>query len=470
MAAKKYKWKGEKTAVHSISQKKHEQNLAAKRKAAPAQRVTMADRIRLGEDAAAVKASTSPKDWKQIVKTAHAKGWTVASALSNVPDPLKQRTTSSLKTQAMKNISEAYAPEAKVWDEEQQQADNIRQRRMADEQKFSNWQAQQMSSIAGAAMAAQSRYQDFVDKQSGEVEKAGQRLAQQAVDKASQGALGDISQAQSVESLKQRGEAEAAQARNQAAAAAAGGPSVAASMAALQTSIVQGGAAQRRNFYETEWGKATADVKKGRLDMVARRAKDTITEYTRLLDKEMDKANANRDYTALQQQISQKAKSAEQEHREFLIGQRTTRRGQDIGARTTRRGQDIGARTARRGQNLSHADRVADRAARKSEGALSRALTRSEGAANRATTQRQTAATNAKNNADIMAPVETIASILRTQQKNGKLWDPDAKKWLPSRQALIRRGATDAQINAAVAHARGKLLTPGQKRALGYVG
>ena len=75
--------------------------MAKSTKPRPLSRVTPADYIRLGPDVAKIKSQMTPARWRSVVKTAHAQGWTVASALdSSTPAALKQKTQTSLRSAA----------------------------------------------------------------------------------------------------------------------------------------------------------------------------------------------------------------------------------------------------------------------------------------------------------------------------------------------------------------------------------
>src|SRR5689334_9102231 len=109
------------------------------KKTPPTKTGSVADQIRLGSDVAAVKANTRPNIWKQIVRQAHARGFTVAGVLSGQPDALKERTKSSLKTQAMKTVADAYAPSL---EDNSRLADRVRAldaKRQSDNAFYNQW-------------------------------------------------------------------------------------------------------------------------------------------------------------------------------------------------------------------------------------------------------------------------------------------------------------------------------------------
>lgn len=453
---------------------------AAKKPAAPASpKGSIADRIRLGEDAYAVKQQAKPKEWRQIVKAAHAKGYTVSSALSNTPDDLKARTHSSLKREADTQVAAAYDPQAKELEYQTGIANNIRTKRTSDEAAYNQWASQEMSKIAQASQKAQIDFQTFVDTQATNAKTTADNLLATATGQSTGAGTATTDQSQSVQlaGLKERLGAQAQQTANQAAAAHAAEPMAAERGAAIQASQM-GAHNQVTASIEGDWGKALRDIGASKLKLDSDRAGATIKTYSDLLGREVDKANANRDSDALSASLDEKAATRKQDYQKFLIGNATTVRGQNKAANTTRRGQDKAAATAHRGQTLSSDDRAADRRARSKNSGLDRASRESIAATNAASKAAGDVNKRATANTKVVAVVDTIADILKTQQRgkagkkggSGYLWDPDEQKWIPARQALINRGATTPQINAGLAHARGQLLTPAQKAALGIVG
>lgn len=447
-------------------------------KAAAARRAAkqVAERVRLGEDAYAVKHQVGKSAWRHIVNDAHAKGFTVPSYLSNAPDELKARTHSSLKTQATTLVNEAFAPRTKELDYQGQQAANIRQKRLDDASSYNQWLTQEMSKSAAAAQTAQQNYTDFVDKQSGAAKQAAEQLLAQANAQSSQGISGDMQGSAAMTNLRGQLQAQAQGADNQAAAAHAAEPMAQERGAAIQASV-QGMYAARAQGIEGDYGKANSEINSNRLKLDTDRATAVISGYTDLLNKEIDKANANRDYSGLMAQLNEKSAAREQEHQEFIMGQKTTRRGQTISSKTSIENNKRTTSATERGQTLSHQDKVADRRQRASENRLDRAQRDALAATKLAAADKTNTLKVSQANQKITAVIDTIADILRTQQRgkagksgSGYLWDSNEQKWRPARQVLINRGATTAQINAGLAHARGQLLTPQQKAAVGILG
>jgi hypothetical protein len=453
---------------------------AAKRRASR----QIAERIKLGPTAYSVKQKVTPAAWRTIVRTAHKKGYTVSGELSDAPNALKERLPSSLRTQAAKEVSSAFKPAGQELDLEATQASNLRTKRLDDETTYNNWLAQQTSNSAAAAQKAQQDYQDFVDKNSGAAQTAAAQLMDAARARSNAGALADQSGAVALGAAQDSLNNTVNSAQNAAAAAHANEPQVATTMAAIQAAV-QGQHSRMVSGIEGDYSKTKGTIDQNRLKLSSDRAQAILGRYSDLLGKEIDKANANRNFEVEAQTLNLKAKTQAQQHAEFLIGQQTsrknarlaaatTRAGQNLAASTQRRGQDISANTQKRGQDIQQQIAADNRAATARNAQLDRALRKN------LQTQKIKAQANTpaalKANANAWGAIKTIRDIIRNQQKGphgkpgtGYLFDPDTKKWLPTEQVLINRGASSPQINAARVLAQGGRLTPQQKRALGIL-
>jgi hypothetical protein len=428
--------------------------------AAAAGRVTPADYIRLGPDAAKIKSQLSPSRWRQVVKTAHDQGWTVESALdSSTPAALKQKTQTSLRAAAARTVNDAYAPQQAELDQADRQNQGLREKRLSDQSAYDQWASQRAAETAGQVNAAQQKYLDIIKASTDSQIQDSQQRQQQLQARVQQGAVGDMSGSVALTNAAQAAGAEQERARLQQQNAAASTP-VAAERAAAIPLAALGAAYKRRAQIEGDYNKAGSDILGARSKLNVSKAADQIDLYSKSLSTEMDKASANRDFAGLQAQLQSKQDIQDQKHQEFLLGQKGL---------TSR--AKLAASTTRRGQTLSHTDRVADRAARQASAAAGRASREAIAAADRAAKGQQ----NLKDRAKIVGVIDTIAAILKNQQKgpkgkagSGYLWDPSAKQYRPARQVLISYyQVTSPQIDAGLQHARGKLLTPQQKAALG---
>jgi CRISPR/Cas system type I-B associated protein Csh2 (Cas7 group RAMP superfamily) len=117
-------------------------------------KTSLADQVRLGSQLAGVKASMPRKKWKLLVKTAHKQGFTVSGALSDVPSALKERTKSSLVSEAKKTVTSAYKPQEQEATRQQVRLDALAAKRRSDDQTYREWLTNQTNQLTAQARAA----------------------------------------------------------------------------------------------------------------------------------------------------------------------------------------------------------------------------------------------------------------------------------------------------------------------------
>lgn len=111
--------------------------------------------IRLGPTAAAVYKKASKKQWRSIVKKAHAAGYSVNAYLdSSISNALKERTPQSIRKQATESITSAYKPALEQLDEQDTKARNIHQTQTKAQEGFNEWLKSQTEKHIGAVTAA----------------------------------------------------------------------------------------------------------------------------------------------------------------------------------------------------------------------------------------------------------------------------------------------------------------------------
>lgn len=115
---------------------------------------TPADVLRLGAQTAAIKASMPKKRWAKFVKLAHARGFTINAMLSDSPDALKERTTASLRAEAQKTVTAAYAPADKALTTRQAAIGILDDKRKTDDAAYRQWLSGEVGKLDAQAKAA----------------------------------------------------------------------------------------------------------------------------------------------------------------------------------------------------------------------------------------------------------------------------------------------------------------------------
>lgn len=277
----------------------------------------------LGSTAAATKRAATPPQWRKIVKTAHGRGYSVNSFLSDTPNALKERTPQSLKAQAVQTISAAYAPAEADLKSRDARTTALDDKRKRDNAAYNEWLDTQQRRLASDAASAD---QALADHQAGIQQHLNDSITQAKAESAASLAAtpGNVSDPAQSNALNERAAAERARGGGLFAAgaerSAEQGHENAKQVALAGANNTAYMAAQDAKRVSDTF-KSLSDVADARTKLKLSKAADSTKEVGRLLDQEISKANSNRDYNVLLDKLD------------------VTKRGQDI----TKRGQDITA-------------------------------------------------------------------------------------------------------------------------------
>lgn len=262
----------------------------AKKKTPAPRASSQADVLRLGPQIAGVKASTNPKAWASFVKTTHAQGRTVGGQLSGAPDSLKERTQSSLKSQAAKSVSEAYAPALADLDSQESRVKAWDVKRAKDNESYNAWLKSTNAQLAAQAASNTAT----LATQNAEIVKAQTTLAQGA-----QAHAGDnLIAADTAANAQKNSELVAS------AGKAANAPldaSNAASLYAAQQPIAQAAARDASRYADTQ--KQLKGIFDARTKVTIGKASDTLGEYTRLQSQNVANVDSTRNYSAAAEKL-----------------------------------------------------------------------------------------------------------------------------------------------------------------------
>lgn len=424
--------------------------------AAPKQHVSVGDRIRLGEEAAGIKAAMTPAQWKQVVTSAHSQGWTVRSALSDTPPELRARTKSSIQKGAQELVTDAYKPADAQMSHDEQLAAGTRAKRIQDNERYGQWLSQRTAQIAQGANAAQAKYVESIQNMANAQKANAQVTAQQAQTQAQQGASGDVSGSIYLKGAQERAQASGEKADANVANAAAQNVPIAQQGQAMELAAL-GDTTKLRAGYEQDFSKTMSDISDRKFDIATKKAAAYAEQYANDLKTELDKASANRDYQGLIMETQQKQDEARLKHQEFMTAQTTQRQAITTTAATSRANNRNTTSATRAGQQLSHADRVAQRQFDATQKTLDRAATARQKALDRKANATGPAGTKITRE-DVAASRQGISAIhtLGGIIKGGTFVGNDGKRHKATRanlRALL--GASDDQINVAVRWSRG---------------
>lgn len=414
--------------------------------------ITPAERVRLGPDVAAIKGAVKPSQWRQMVKDAHSRQQTMAGYLSDAPGPLKERTRKSLETEAMGQAQTAYAPGFAELDRETSRAANIRDKRTQDQALYDQWLMQKTAETTAQAQAAQQRYENLATSATSAQEAAAAAQKTDIDRQMANSGPSDMSNSVYLRAAAERAQGSVEKARSQAQQVYRAGPETALRSSALTQSAIGQGRAARAEI-QGEYGKTTEEIRKTRAGLISDRAKTAVSRWTALLDQEVTKANANRDFQGLMSQLDVKKAEQQQEDVQFRLGLKAKTKIANQQAATTRQGQRTAAETSRQNNAATNEQRRADRAQRSADKAADR---RQRGELN--------TKEDAKNSEKQVETIRHVASLIGGQ-RNGMIRDPRDGKWKGTRAVLRANGYSDDVINVAVQVHGGKLNSRGIRRA-----
>src|SRR5690242_4138777 len=128
----------------------------------------------------------------KIKKLAAKRGLTISGLLqTGVPEPLRERSTDSLRQQALDTISKAYGPAESALDSREQQIRNLDVKRQMDNQFYRNWLADQQNKADAVAQASDAA---LIQAAGAMHDAVGQRYdqAQQALNQANAATPGNV--------------------------------------------------------------------------------------------------------------------------------------------------------------------------------------------------------------------------------------------------------------------------------------
>ncbi len=267
------------------------------------------DVLRLGSEVASVKAAMPPKRWKRFVKLAHKRGYTLESALSDAPNALKERTTSSLRKEAQQTIATAYAPARKELSTREKSIGFLDQKRATDDASYRQWLLGETGKLQAQARAADgalaTQQQDIQrDLEEGIATSNADSLKRMS---ASAGGVSDPNQSAALNTTAtdtRSRESVASRRSLQADMSKIGEDGRVLAGASL---IAQQGA--RDAMRQADTWKAMAEVSGDREKLVLTQAADSASLVQDLLDKNVAKAQSSRELNLARVELGQKGAS-----------------------------------------------------------------------------------------------------------------------------------------------------------------
>lgn len=293
---------------------------------------------RIGARAYATKKKVSPGRWKNIVKEAHKRGFTVDSYLdTGKPDALKARTRRGITEQASKTIAEAYKPTENELTQEEARVKSIDSKRQRDNQYYLDWLTARTAELNTHAKAADQQLLDQGKAIQGET-AAQHAAARDQLVKSASATPGNVSEPTQAKAFDQTDESKKAvdtiaNMRQQTANKVGSSQKRAASDQAIN--FAQIAAAESKRFSET--ANRLKDVADGRTKVALAKGADTAKEVSRLLDLEIDKADSSREFDAALEKLGIQSDAVDQRAEAAKMSSSDKKRDRELRARVAAR-------------------------------------------------------------------------------------------------------------------------------------
>lgn len=282
--------------------------------------------LTLGPTAGRVKARSSPAAWRRIKRAAHSRGMTVEGFLSDVPNPLKERSPQGLREEARRLVETSYKPAEKELSQQEARIKAIDEKRARDNQFYLQWLSAQSAKMRSEAAAADQLIADRSRAVQDELRKNMSQLQNDIV-AAANSRVGNVSKATAntpaldLSANMAANNAEIANARQ--------GQNLEAGISQQSQQLGAAAnfafmAAQEARRQADTWN-ALKDVADKRDKLTLQKAADIAKEVARLLDREIDKANANREFGAVQARLGLDAAKLEETRRSNRAKERIAR-------------------------------------------------------------------------------------------------------------------------------------------------
>lgn len=266
--------------------------------------VNVAELARLGPVAYQVKQKSKPRDWAKLVKLAHTRGFTIDSFLdSSLPPALKARTTESLRTQATATVASAYAPAETALTAREKQVRNIDALRAQDNQYYLDWLTAKHGQLATHAQEADRQMlqagKDIQDQTAAQIQSSRTQAVTAA--QAQPGVVSDMSTAKAFDFTPEAARSLELISNERTRSQQLVGTASQHRDDMEANNFAQMAASEARRQSET-W-KSLSDLGDEKTKLQLQKGSDAAKMVADLLDKEISKAQSNRDYGALAQRL-----------------------------------------------------------------------------------------------------------------------------------------------------------------------
>lgn len=269
----------------------------------------------LGPTAGRIRARTSYKDWKRIRDRAHKKGLTVEGFLSNQPNALKERSPQGLRKEAKRLVETAYKPAEVELSQQEGRIKAIDEKRKTDNEYFRQWLARESAKMREEAATADQLLHDRGRQIQQDLSTDLAALEKGIVDQAQNrtGTVSNIEGTPLADLSPERQRAAESVANERQRTQALTGTIGRTQQLGEAANLAHAAARESKRVADT-WN-ALKDVSDERTKLRFQKAADIAKEIARLLDREIEKAQGNREFDAVVEKLGLQAEDLDRKRR-----------------------------------------------------------------------------------------------------------------------------------------------------------
>lgn len=250
-----------------------------------------------------VKRKTSKRQWHKIKRVAAKRGLTIEGLLSGQPTSMAERSRSGIMKQAQDTVNSSFAPGFTDLDQQGTRLAGLDEKRRADADHYKQWLQTNQEALFNQARSDDAQLLQKQTEIQGAVSSAWDQAQSTARNAAGQmaGTVSNPADSTALDMSDEKALANQQVADSRAATAASVGNSqTAAQQGASENAAFLAGLDSER---AGQIFGAQKDLQDKRGSLVSERGAETAKEVARLLDQEIDKTSANREFSAALQQL-----------------------------------------------------------------------------------------------------------------------------------------------------------------------
>ncbi len=158
-----------------------------------------------GPDEAALRRKASRGQRRRLKASAKRRGLTLSGLISDVPSPLKERSSAGIRRQAQRTVNAAYKPVEAQFGSDEARLRALDEKRRYDNDNWKNWLTSQSNTLMASGRAADTAIRASQQKIQTDLDAAW-AASRESAERAGQGNIGNVSNPQQANAFDFSGE------------------------------------------------------------------------------------------------------------------------------------------------------------------------------------------------------------------------------------------------------------------------